>query len=281
MRSLLLAACLLTGACAGTPRDDEFTTAPVVAAERAFAASAAEIGWVQAFRRFVAPDGMLVQPEPVNAPQSLAETEDRGDRGLAWWPAYAGIARSGDFGFTTGPFSVGDRPVGGHYFTVWRKQPDGTWKWIFDGGPAVRDPAPIARDGEPGALPVAARGLGSAEAAVAAVRAIETANADDAAILAYMAGDVRVNRSREAPGVGRPAAVAAYARPAGSVRYSLVRADGSAAGDMVFTLADVRWAGAEGERGGHAGRIWQLRPEGWRIVYDQLALRPPPPIATP
>lgn len=272
----MLAACLLAGACASTPQQEPVTTAPVVAAERAFAASAAEIGWVQAFRRYVAPDGTLLRPEPVNAPEVLAAEEDRVQRDLAWWPAYAGIARSGDFGFTTGPFALGDRPVGGHYFTVWRKQPDGSWKWIFDGGPMVTDTSPIARDGEPGALPVATRGVGSADAAVAAVRAIETASAEDAAILAYMAEDVRVNRMRLPPSVGRAAAAAAYARPAGSVRYELVRADGSAAGDLVFTLADVRWAGAEGERGGHVGRIWQLRPEGWRIVYDQITPRPPP-----
>jgi len=266
----------MAGACASAPTETLVTPAPVIAAERAFAANAADVGWVQAFRAFVAPDGMLLRPEPVDAPETLAAEEDHGQRDLAWWPAYAGIARSNDFGFTTGPFAIGDRPVGGHYFTVWRKQPDGSWKWIFDGGPMVADPAPIARDGEPGALPVASRGAGSAEAAIAAVTAIERVATDGAALLAYMAEDVRANRMRVAPGVGRAAAAAAYARPAGSVRYEMVRRDASTAGDLVFTLQDVRWAGAEGERGGHVGRIWQLRPEGWRIVYDQITPRPPP-----
>lgn len=276
MRSLVLAVCLLAGACASGPREEPVSAAPVIAAERAFAARAREEGWVRAFRAYAAPDGLIMQPEPVGAQQSLAGTPDDGNRSLYWWPEFAGIARSGDLGFTTGPYVAGSDVVRGHYFTVWRRQPDGSWKWIYDGGPPVRDETPFARDGAPDTLPTVQRGLGSQLAALEAVAALEHHNADDAAIARLVASDARVNRPRLPPGIGAEGAAAAYARPAGTVRYSRVSAAASDAGDMVFTINESFWGGEDGARGGHAMRIWQLRPEGWRIVYDQLLPRPPP-----
>ena len=53
---------------------------------------------------------------------------------LDWWPNFAGVARSGDLGFTTGPATINGGKPGIFYFTVWARQPDGGWKWVFDGG---------------------------------------------------------------------------------------------------------------------------------------------------
>lgn len=94
----------------------------LVAAERAFAAATAEMGFKRGFLAFAAPDGFMFQQGPVNARKSLAAAPDNkpGDPALAWWPLWAGIARSGDLGFTTGAANI---PV--RYFTVWRRQADG------------------------------------------------------------------------------------------------------------------------------------------------------------
>jgi len=59
---------------------------------------------------------------------------------LAWQPSFAGMAESGDMGFTTGPWEFkGDvkdeKPSGyGHFMTVWKKQADGSWKFVVDLG---------------------------------------------------------------------------------------------------------------------------------------------------
>src|SRR5262245_43164522 len=105
--------------------------APVIAAERAFAARAAAAGWLAAFRQYAAPDGINLTPEPGNAQAWLAQQPGDGGKNLAWWPIHAGISSAGDLGFTTGPVRIGTKP-GGNYFTVWKKQPDGAWTWIFD-----------------------------------------------------------------------------------------------------------------------------------------------------
>ena len=60
-----------------------------------------------------------------------------GFTGFQWRPEHGTVARSGDLGFTTGPVTRrGEAPPGpaqsGRYFTIWRRQPDGTWRYVID-----------------------------------------------------------------------------------------------------------------------------------------------------
>jgi len=113
----------------------EVAVAPVVAAERAFAQAGQERPVREAFLAFVAADAVRVGPEGAgSAPAWIAGWPQRQDAGaITWGPAFAGAARSGELGFTTGPalYQGGRR---GTYFTIWRRQPDGAWRWTFDLG---------------------------------------------------------------------------------------------------------------------------------------------------
>lgn len=266
---LLLCALSACSTSAAPPADP----AAVIAAERSFAERGQEVGWIAAFREFTAPDGQIAQAEIVSAPETLADAPDAG-RDLFWWPAYAGIARSGDLGFTTGPFSVDEtRAPRGQYFTVWRLQPDGSWKWIWDGGPGPRPDA--LNNGVDAAslptLPVAAAGTGSAQSARAEVSALEQ-GATAGTLATRLAADAQVYRP------GRPGAGAdGFTYPNAEIAYRLTRVEASAAGDLVFTLGEAEWSRDGEARSGFFARIWQYRPQGWRIVYDQLTPRVPPP----
>jgi ketosteroid isomerase-like protein len=266
MRSVLLALCL--AACASVELPPPSADV-VVAAERAFAARAGVIGWVAAFREYAAPEGRLGQPGFPNAHEALAETPDQGNT-LFWWPAFAGIARSGDLGFTTGPYGVDEaRTPRAHYFTVWRRQAVGSWKWIYDGGvgpiaePNLIDPEAAHVP----SIPIAASGAGSASAAIAAVAALE-AGGD---LSSFVAPDAHLFRSGRARRIGDGAVI----DPA--VAYSVTQIEASSAGDLVFVLGEGTWMAAQGQASGQFARIWQLRAGGWRIVYDQLILPRPAP----
>lgn len=266
-----------TGAMHAAPA---VSPAPIIAAERAFAADAAVHGWAAAFRTTAAPEAVMLSPGPVNAREQLAQVQGDGSTNLDWRPAYAGMARSGDFGFTTGPFQsrAHEGQILGHYFTVWRRRADGRWQWIFDGGTDVADPGPIvAVDADIPTLAATSAHADSAAEAIEQVARIETQIATgnalpNEALARFLADDARVNRVAAPAAVGRATGAALIAADRGAAYVSLQR-EASSGGDMVFTLGEVRDQQDGAERLRYYARIWQLRPEGWRLVFDEIAPR--------
>ncbi|WP_460503797.1 Cif family virulence factor, partial [Hymenobacter agri] len=54
---------------------------------------------------------------------------------LTWYPLLADVAQTGDLAYTTGPWTMlqNDRAqAAGEYVTLWRKQPDGQWKYALN-----------------------------------------------------------------------------------------------------------------------------------------------------
>ncbi|UPT61606.1 MAG: hypothetical protein M0D54_14510 [Hyphomonadaceae bacterium JAD_PAG50586_4] len=274
MRTFAFALLALAAACSSEPQSQP-DVAPVVAAERAFAAAAQQGGWVEAFENYSTADAIVLQAGPVNARQSLAgiDPANRGDTSLNWGPQFAGVSSGGDFGFTTGPYNGGGAAFG-QYFTVWRRQADGSWKWIYDGGTNQTTPTTVNAAAQVEALPIGARGAGTERAAIESVLREEgelaraaAANAGDG-YRAVFAGTGRMNRDNQPTALGRDAAATlASATPVAFSPPQIVQS--SANGDMVFALGQARWEGGSG----YYCRIWVLQGEGWRIGYDQILLR--------
>lgn len=61
---------------------------------------------------------------------------------LAWWPVAGAIAESGDLGCTVGEATIQSLHQYSKYLTIWKRQPDGSWKFVADGGNARPAPAP-------------------------------------------------------------------------------------------------------------------------------------------
>jgi len=53
---------------------------------------------------------------------------------LEWWPVAAEIAPSGDLGCTIGEAKIASLNHYSKYLTIWRRQQDGSWKFVADGG---------------------------------------------------------------------------------------------------------------------------------------------------
>ncbi len=272
MRLLVFSLAAALMACT-QPADTAPDATPVIAAERTFAIEAGQGGWVEAFLAHSSAEAIVIAAQPTNAHQSLAGVDpaNRGDTSLTWAPEFAGISRGGDIGFTTGPYNGGGTAFG-QYFTVWRRQADGSWKWIYDGGTNQTTPTTVNMEADVGVIPVAARGLGSADAAATAVREHEAAFAERAAANAGEAFGIafaeagRMNRDNQPTALGAEAA--AQLAGAGGVRYSAPLMI-EAGGDLVFTLGEVRWDGGSG----YYCRVWVLQADGWKIAYDQIVQR--------
>ncbi len=257
--------------------------APVVAAEREFAAYAAEHGWVSAFRVYSASDGVVIPDGQIrNARAVFNARKETGSRALKWWPATALIARSGDLGFTTGPYTVDDSGrIQGQYFTVWQRQPDGRWLWIFDGGTGTEEPVAIPRSGTVLEFPAPAARRSTSAAALARVAALEAAHTSAKSLVPFLAAKARILRPERPPATGG-AARQDMTLPTADIVYGRAeRSVASDAGDLVFTLGAAHWPQPSGTTDtGHYARIWQDTPKGWRIVFDELLPVPPPPPAS-
>lgn len=111
----------------------------VVASEKAFAAMAAEKGINAAFVEYAAPDGVMFMEKPVNA-RDLYKNRQPSSALLAWAPNFSGISSTCELGFTTGNWSFHpkgktDAPTAfGEFATVWKRQPDGKYKFVVDTG---------------------------------------------------------------------------------------------------------------------------------------------------
>lgn len=125
----VVAASITLGAYA---QKSDGSTKSLVKAEKEFAESLAKNGAKAAYGDFAASDALVFRPNPVNAKTYYATQGDTKD--ISWTPTYARVSKSGDWGFTTGPYTHKGTETGyGQYFSVW-KAVDGKWQLLLDLG---------------------------------------------------------------------------------------------------------------------------------------------------
>jgi len=124
-----IAASLTLGAYA---QKSDGTTKSLVAAEKAFAESAVKNGDKSAFLSVAASDALVFRPNPVNVKSFYANKENNNN--LSWTPAHARVSKSGDWGYTSGPYVLnGAEKNYGQYLSVW-KTVNGKWVLVLDIG---------------------------------------------------------------------------------------------------------------------------------------------------
>ncbi|MBL0056459.1 MAG: hypothetical protein IPP31_09725 [Chitinophagaceae bacterium] len=66
------------------------------------------------------------------------ETQNDSNYVLKWEPKGGQVALSGELGFTYGVYALRpadkDTLMYGNYVSIWKKQSDGSWKYILDSG---------------------------------------------------------------------------------------------------------------------------------------------------
>ena len=261
----------------------------LVATERAFAKASVEKGMMDGFRAFIADDAILFRPGPVPGKEWLGARPNPPIK-LDWRPVYADIARSGDLGWTTGPFEItrpgSDQKTHGHYMTIWRKQPDGNFRFVIDIGIGTPTAAPAG--GEPGPLkPEKKDGAPAADMKAAEASLLETdrtlakngaAQGIAPAFSRVLADDVRLMRNGQQPAVGKTEVQKALAADMALFTWEPTAAHVSAAGDLGYVYGTYeRRPGDEIEKGNYV-RIWDRAPGGpWKLALDIINPLPPPP----
>ena len=273
MRYWLLPIALLASSCATseTAHDNEPVSAgPVIAAERAFAARHRSVSVKQAFAEYAAPDGIALTPEGTkNVLAFIATWPDRDNKGfIQWWPDLAGIARSGELGFTTGPASYGGGQRYSNYFTIWKKQPDGRWKWLIDQG--TNRGAKPESDPDGAVTIVEAASPSGLDPRREKQRLLAIDSREGGIALSDFAPEARLLGWSDTPANGRIAIAAARAGRDG-LHTEQDGGEVSASGDLGWTCGYAGWTeGGKTMRGAYL-RVWQRRDDGWKILVENIS----------
>lgn len=258
----------------------------MIKTERSFSHMSEEKGTREAFAAFIADDGILFRPRAVVGKKWMQEhplPPANNHPLLTWQPIYAFMSRSGDLGYTTGPWQYKSdikdaKPSAfGNFMTIWKRQSDGSWRFVLDLGISNPEPKVQARPSFPRYAPgrVTSSDVDATRAAVMnEEREFSKASADLGAAEAFLLKadvGVRVYREEKMPFVGRAAAAKAMDPPSTVWSWTPAFADGSRAGDLAYSygtyeLRDKKTS-AITESGNYA-RVWKRVSGMWRVVID-------------
>ncbi len=126
---------LLTSGFAEAQTTDKVSQ--LVSAENYFAAMVKEKGIRKGFLSVSDENTIIFRPGPVNAVKYFKGKSDSLGS-LNWSPVFARIAKSGDWGFTGGPYTFQETDSSkiqyGDYLSVWKQNAKGVWKLAIDAG---------------------------------------------------------------------------------------------------------------------------------------------------
>lgn len=140
---LVFAVCLLAFAC--KPKiDKEALKKEVFDTEKAFELAAKEKGVPEAFHEFAAPDAVILRAGDsiISGKEGILnfyQQRKNNNATVSWTPDFIDVSDDGTLGYTYGKYCwkipQEDNTVKeykGIFHTVWKKQPDGSWKYVWD-----------------------------------------------------------------------------------------------------------------------------------------------------
>jgi len=136
-----LIALLLLAACTQKQADlSKQSAAEIIQTDKAMSDEAVKNGFFKTLLSYS--DDSVVKPQegmaPVIGKTALEKFwSSRTDfKELTWEPFKAEASKSGDIGYTLGNWKLvtKDTTMYGNYYTIWKKQSDGKWKFVVDGG---------------------------------------------------------------------------------------------------------------------------------------------------
>ncbi|HYT96311.1 MAG TPA: nuclear transport factor 2 family protein [Casimicrobiaceae bacterium] len=265
---------------AHAPDATEIALASLLDAEFAFARMSLEQGIRAAFLANFAAEGIVFEPAPIHLreawSQRPAPADPKASR-LEWQPAQAGVARSGDMGFTTGPWKLTDaRRPGfvrhGVFFSVWQRDKAGTWRVSIDIGittPETVDFVPLGEAPRPTYVGKTNKENVSEERKALLVQDTRTFNVAHA-YEPLLANDARLHRDGVPPIAGRKRVAQHMAAHAARIDWLPFDVRIARSADMAATYGQYHASEeTDGVKEGYYVHLWLRDASGrWRLAYD-------------
>jgi ketosteroid isomerase-like protein len=250
--------------------------------ETEFQAAVAAKGMRDGFLDYLADDGVLFVPGAVNGKEHYSASPQRAAI-LNWVPVYAEMSSGGDFGYTTGPWdwredsTVTEPQAYGQYVTIWKLQPDSTWKFVLDIGTAHS--APLAPPTSPVTKivtrPDDLENINLAQERSNLIdleRAFAAAAVSQGLVAAYMptvCDDVRFMRMGKFPVKGVSDLTTALSQTDGVLTWRAVHCDLSQSADLGYTFGVSRLVVGDTVTKFSYAHIWRKGADGlWRLALD-------------
>ena len=114
----------------------------MIQADKNFSKLCEEKGIKAAFLEFIDSNGVMLKPNmlPLTGAEAIDFILQSNDTTatMSWTPKGGNVAESGEMGYTYGVYQIKPKNVdtffAGTYVSIWKKQPDGKWKFILDSG---------------------------------------------------------------------------------------------------------------------------------------------------
>jgi len=257
-----------------------------------FTKAAADHGVRAAFLMYLDKQAITLVPEPANAYEVYTERKPSSTK-LAWYPSFALLSSSGDFGVDTGPWTATwtddgkPRDAHGQWLTVWHRSKDGKWRILFDGGVDHAKPAKhvtaLARGAKVTRLP----DTGPApdmETLHDSLQRAETLLSDTASTSSRRAsyealGDpgIRLLEEGNEPVAGLQAVMQVMSGRPGGWQWAPSGGAVSNAGDLAYMYGVIYGVNDVARRQplGSYMHVWRRATDGWKLLID-LELPIPP-----
>lgn len=143
---------LLSGAAAAQTADLDALREQVFASENAFARSMAERDH-DAFTTFLADEAVFFNgDQPIRGKDAVAEAwapfYQGGEAPFSWAPEVVEVLDSGTLALSSGPVYDPAGRVTARFQSIWRREPSGEWRVVFDRGSPACPPGTAPEEGQ-------------------------------------------------------------------------------------------------------------------------------------
>lgn len=255
--------------------------------ERNFARASAAIGRNASFAEYFAEKSVLFTGKWISNGKQYSKESKTSPVVLKWEPEFMDISDSRDFGISTGPWEAQEyRPnttpiATGYFLTVWKKQADGTWRVILDGGsetPVSENTKhgfsfPSGADKPVKDFPVLNNALLNKELFDREKQFLSVWEMTPipSSYISYLAPDARMQLKGHLPSTNADTINSFISGFEKKLIWETVGSGAAASGDLGFTYGLLQIRNSQPVIKGHYVRIWKKLPgTDWRIILEMI-----------
>jgi hypothetical protein len=256
-------------------------------AERNFARESVMLGRNAAFVQNFADESVIFTDKWVTNGKQFSKDRKASPVVLKWEPEFMDISDSRDFGISTGPWEAQEyRPntpplFTGYFLTVWKKQSDGAWKVILDGGsttPPLKNVVhsfsfPVGSDKVVSNPPVIKVELSCKELLDCEKQFLAEweKSPQSTAYTSFLAPKARVQLNGHLPTTNTDTINILIAHLDKKLAWKSVGSGAASSGEIGFTYGLLEIPGDTKGTKGHYVRIWKRHPgTDWKIVLEMM-----------